>query len=158
MVVPYGDPFYYRTGPTSVSPRPPGSRAQPVRSISTATSVFHPSLAPLLPLYRQGHLAAIQACGSPNASRSHFDSQDLMESGVDEDKSVADGWLNRLIGCCPEDAAKKSAFRAVSMTPVIPRSLQGEQDSLAIRDPRHLWPGGRHVGYPGRPLRHGQRF
>jgi len=95
---------------------------------------LHPSLAPLLPLYRAGHLAAIQACGSPNNSRSHFTSQDLMESGVDEDLSVQDGWLNRLMACCPEDAAKISPFRAVSMTPVIPRSLQGPQDSMAIRD------------------------
>jgi uncharacterized protein (DUF1501 family) len=88
----------------------------------------------LLPLYRAGHLAPIQACGSPNSSRSHFTSQDLMESGVDEDLSVQDGWLNRLLARCPEDAAKQSPFRAVAMEAVIPRSLQGPQDAMAIRD------------------------
>jgi uncharacterized protein (DUF1501 family) len=88
----------------------------------------------LLPLFKEGHLAAIQACGSPNASRSHFESQDLMESGVDEGNGVRDGWLNRMLGCCPEDEAKRTAFRAVSTTSVTPRSLQGDQDSLAIRD------------------------
>ena len=134
MVVPYADPFYYQA-------RTDISLAPPTQQVGENTTLdldgyfgFNPALAPLLPLFKQGHLAAIQACGSPNASRSHFDSQDLMEAGVDEDKSVADGWLNRLIGCCPEDAAKKTAFRAVSMTAGIPRSLQGEQDSLAIRD------------------------
>src|SRR5277367_6568215 len=134
MVVPYGDPFYAPV-------RPDIGLAAPSQTPGENTTLdldgyfgLNPALAPLLPLFKQGHLAAIQACGSPNSSRSHFDSQDLMESGVDEDKSVPDGWLNRLLGNCPEDAAKKTAFRAVSMTSVIPRSLQGEQDALAIRD------------------------
>lgn len=132
MVVPYGDPFYYQNR-TDISLPAPGQTEGGVLDLDGYFG-FHPALAPLLPLYKQGSLAAIQACGSPNASRSHFDSQDLMESGVDEDKGVPDGWLNRLLGCCPEDAAKKTAFRAVSMSSTIPRSLQGEQDSLAIRD------------------------
>ena len=134
MVVPYGDPHYYEN-------RQEISLAAPSRS-SGGTGVLdldgyfglHPALAPLLPLYKAGHLAPIQACGSPNSSRSHFTSQDLMESGVDEDLSIQDGWLNRLMGLCPEDAANQSAFRSVSMTPVIPRSFQGPQDCMAIRD------------------------
>jgi uncharacterized protein (DUF1501 family) len=132
MVVPYGDPFYYQNR-TDISLAAPTQAGGGVLDLDGYFG-FHPAMAPLLPIFKQGQLAAIQACGSPNSSRSHFDSQDLMESGVDEDKSVPDGWLNRLIGCCPEDAAKKTAFRAVSMSSVIPRSLQGEQDALAIRD------------------------
>jgi len=134
MVVPFGDPYYYQN-------RQEISIAAPSQSAGANGALdldgyfaLHPSLASLLPIYKQGHLAAIQACGSPNASRSHFDSQDLMESGVDEDKGVQDGWLNRLLAACPEDSAKKTAFRGVSMTSVIPRSLQGEEDALAIRD------------------------
>ena len=134
MVVPYGDPSYYEARTDISIGRP--SQAAGANAALDLDGYFglNPALAPLLPLYQQGHLAAIQACGSPNASRSHFDSQDLMESGVDEDKNVSDGWLNRLIGCCPEDAATKSSVRAVSMTSQIPRSLQGPQDSLAISD------------------------
>ncbi len=134
MVVPYGDPFYYEN-------RKEISLAAPTQAKGDNTTLdldgyfgLNPALAPLLPLFKQGHLAAIQACGSPNASRSHFTSQDLMESGINEPCGVNDGWLNRLIGCCPEDAAKQSAFRALSMTSTIPRSLQGEHDALAIRD------------------------
>src|SRR5277367_3044292 len=134
MVVPHGDPYYYQN-------RQEISLAAPAQAPGENTTLdldgyfgFNPVLAPLLPLYKQGHLAAIQACGSPNASRSHFESQDLMESGTDEDRGIQDGWLNRLLGCCPEDAANKTSFRAVSTTATIPRSLQGDQDSLAIRD------------------------
>ena len=134
MVVPYGDPFYYQAR-TDIGIGQP-SQAAGGNAALDLDGYFglNPALAPLLPLYKAGNLAAIQACGSPNSSRSHFESQDLMESGVDEDRGVANGWLNRMLGCCPEDAAKKTAFRAVSMTATIPRSLQGEQDSLAIRD------------------------
>jgi uncharacterized protein (DUF1501 family) len=134
MVVPYGDPSYYQNR-QEISLAAP-SQAAGENGVLDLDGYFglHPSLSALLPLYKAGHLAPIQACGSPNASRSHFDSQDLMESGVDEDKSVQEGWLNRLMGCCPEDAAKQTAFRAVSMTSVIPRSLQGPQDAMAIRD------------------------
>jgi uncharacterized protein (DUF1501 family) len=134
MVVPHGDPYYYQN-------RSDIAIAQPSQAAGSNAALdldgyfgLNPSLAPLLPLFKQGHLAAIQACGSPNASRSHFESQDLMESGVDEDRSVQDGWLNRLIGACPEDAAKKTALQAVSMSATIPRSLQGEHDAMAIRD------------------------
>jgi uncharacterized protein (DUF1501 family) len=58
-----------------------------------------------------------------------------MESGVDENIGVQDGWLNRLITACPEDSARpRTAFNAVSMTSIVPRSLQGQEDALAIRD------------------------
>jgi uncharacterized protein (DUF1501 family) len=134
MVVPYGDPHYYENR-QEISLAAPGQSAG-VNGVLDLDGYFglHPALAPLLPLYKAGHLAPIQACGSPNSSRSHFTSQDLMESGVDEDLSVQDGWLNRLIGLCPEDAANQTAFRSVAMTPVIPRSFQGPQDCMAIRD------------------------
>ena len=134
MVVPYADPNYYQAR-TDIALAAP-SQAAGANGVLDLDGYFgfNPNLAPLLPLFKQGHLAAIQACGSPNSSRSHFESQDLMESGVDEGNGVRDGWLNRLLGCCPEDAAKHSAFRAVSTTAITPRSLQGEQDSLAIRD------------------------
>src|ERR1700722_12979025 len=134
MVVPHGDPYYYQNR-TDISIARPSQVAGANGALDLDGYFgFNPALAPLLPLYQQGHLAAIQACGSPNASRSHFESQDLMESGVDEGNGVRDGWLNRLLGCCPEDAANHSAFRAVSTTSITPRSLQGEQDSMAIRD------------------------
>ena len=48
------------------------SIAQPSRAAGTGGALdldgyfgLNPALAPLLPLYQQGHLAAIQACGSP---------------------------------------------------------------------------------------------
>jgi uncharacterized protein (DUF1501 family) len=132
MVVPYGDPFYYQNR-TDIAVAAPSSSAAGTALDLDGYFGLNPAMAPLLPLFKQGQLAAIQACGSPNSSRSHFTSQDLMESGIDTANGVTDGWLNRLIGYCPEDDAN-NAFRAVSMTSAVPRSLQGEHDALAIRD------------------------
>ena len=55
-----------------------------------------------------------------------------MESGSDVDKSVHTGWLNRMLHLKRE--AEATAFRAVAMTPLIPRTLQGDAEALAIRD------------------------
>jgi uncharacterized protein (DUF1501 family) len=144
MVVPHGDADYY-------THRQEIALARPARSAGSDGALdldgffgLHPALGAFLPIYKAGHLAPIHACGSPNSSRSHFDSQDLMESGVDQDKSVSTGWLNRTLLNCPEDKAARSAssgqarakspFRAVAMTSVVPRTLQGEVDAMAIHD------------------------
>ncbi len=58
---------------------------------------LHPSLAAFKPLYDQGQLAIVHACGSPDMSRSHFDAQDYMESGTPGVKGTDDGWLNRAL-------------------------------------------------------------
>jgi len=144
MVVPHGDADYYNHRQEIALARP--ARAAGSEGALDLDGFFglHPALDAFLPIYKAGHLAPIHACGSPNASRSHFDSQDLMESGVDQDKSVSTGWLNRTLLNCPEDKAARSAgsgqarakspFRAVAMTSVIPRTLQGEVDAMAVHD------------------------
>jgi uncharacterized protein (DUF1501 family) len=131
MVYPHGDPFYYQHRQEIALPRP--SRAAGAAALDLdGFFALHPALDSFLPLYKAGHLAVIHACGSPNSSRSHFDMQDFMESGVPADKSVHTGWLNRMLEGRPE--AHTTPFRAVSMTSVIPRSLQGDTEALAVRD------------------------
>ena len=121
---------------------------------------LNPALAPLLPLFKEGHLAAIQACGSPQRVALPFRIAGLHGIGRrPKNSGVADGWLNRMLGCCPEDAAKKTAFRAVSMTATIPRSLQGEQDALAIRDLDTFGlAGDRYLRHAAGPKRHDHGF
>src|ERR1039458_2830551 len=134
MVVPYADKSYYEA-------RSDIAIAQPTQKAGSEGVLdldgffgFHPDMAALLPIYKSGHLALIQACGSPSSNRSHFDAQDFMECGVADDKSIRTGWLNRALLDCPEDRAKLTPFRAVSMTSILPRTLQGDQEALAIPD------------------------
>ncbi len=134
MVVPYGDKDYYKLR-SDIALAAPSKKAGEAGVLDLDGRFgLHPALAPLHALYGAGELAVLHACGNPQATRSHFDAQDLMESGAGSDKNLATGWLNRMIGCCPEDAAQHSALRAVAMTGQMPRSLQGREEALAIAD------------------------
>jgi uncharacterized protein (DUF1501 family) len=94
MIVPHGDTHYYRLRPTIAIPRPGGD------SMGSAVDLdgffgLHPAMAPLAPLWGNGSLAVVHACGSPDNTRSHFDAQDYMESATPGVKATRDGWLNR---------------------------------------------------------------
>lgn len=136
MVVPHGDPDYYRL--RSVSP---GGIALPRTGDGrvldlNGTFGLHPVLTPLKAIYDSGHLAPIHAVGSPSTTRSHFDAQDLMECGS-ADRILPEGWLSRALLNCPEDQARiRSTMRGVSLTAQLPRSLQGQAQALAIPDLR----------------------
>jgi uncharacterized protein (DUF1501 family) len=131
IVVPFGEPNYYRMRPTIAIPQP--------RSGSTDGAVdldgffgLHPSLVPLEPLFHKNQLAIVHAAGSPDPTRSHFDAQDFMESGTPGLKATEDGWLNRAIESVPEENA--SPFRAVAMGPNLPRMLRGSAAAIALPD------------------------
>jgi uncharacterized protein (DUF1501 family) len=128
VVVPYGERDYYRRRPTIAIPRP-GDGVEGALDLD-GFFAFHPRLAPLVPLYRNGALAVVHACGSPDSTRSHFDAQDYMESGTPGVKSTDDGWLNRTLKA--ERVGDASPFRAVALAPALPRSLQGSAPALAI--------------------------
>src|SRR5471032_1233934 len=91
---------------------------------------LHPALAPLLPLWEQKKLAFVHASGSPDATRSHFDAQDYMESATPGVKSTADGWMNRYLQ--NQHAEHATPFRAVALTSQLPRMLQGVAPALAV--------------------------
>ncbi len=93
----------------------------------------HPALGDLLPLWREKQLAVVHAVGSPDPTRSHFDAQDYMETGTPGRKGTPDGWLNRVVGSLGHDA---TPFRAVSMTPALPRALYGDHPALAVTNLR----------------------
>lgn len=135
MLVPHGDPDYYRLR-REIAIAPPGVQSSTAEQAINLDGHFglHPSLAPLATLYHAGELAVLPACGNPGASRSHFEAQDLMESGVAGPRTLPTGWLNRLIGCCPEDAAHRAQIRAVALASEMPLSLQGPASALAIPD------------------------
>ena len=127
MIVPHGEEQYYRERPRIAIPR---------RSVVDLDGHFglHPQLAALKPFWDNGSLAAIHAVGSPDATRSHFDAQDYMESGTPGLKSTADGWANRYCQHAHEHA--ETPFRAVAFGPQLPRLLAGSAPTLAIDDLR----------------------
>lgn len=127
-VVPYGEAAYRSLRPTIAVPAP-GTDADACLDLDGFFGL-HPALAPLLPLWKDGTLAAVQAIGSPDSTRSHFDAQDFMESGTPGLKSTEDGWMNRALLAI--EAPTQSPLRAVALTPNLPRSLQGRAKVVAM--------------------------
>ena len=90
LVVPHADPVYYQARPTiKVS----------ADRLLVKNQMFglHPALAPLLPMWNAGRMAAIHATGLPVANRSHFAAMELVED-ADPGSEERVGWLNRLVG------------------------------------------------------------
>ena len=123
VVAPYADPDYARARPDLALAKP-GS-ADGLLDLDGRFGL-HPALAPLMPLWQKGQLGFVQASGSHDPTRSHFDAQDYMETGTPGRKSTQDGWLNRLMQAWPASAELgASASRAVSVGAVLPRICQG---------------------------------
>ena len=83
---------------------------------------LHPALASMIPLWRERSLAFVDACGSPDPTRSHFDAQDYMESGTPGIKQTPNGWLNRLLATMP---GPHRPTDALNLGPIVPRILAG---------------------------------
>ena len=113
MVVPFGESAYYDLRPSIAIPKPAAGNAEAAINLD-GFFALHPSLAPFKSLWDSKRFAIVQAAGSPDNTRSHFDAQDYMESATPGVKSTPDGWLNRYLQSKRDP--NNSLFRAVSMT------------------------------------------
>jgi uncharacterized protein (DUF1501 family) len=137
IVVPHAEKRYYEMRPTIAVPRPSQRSDQREDAAIDLDGFFglHPALAPLKPIWDDGHLAVIHAAGSPDPTRSHFDAQDFMESATPGLKATADGWMNRALPRA-DPAAQISPVRAVAMGPVLPRAMRGANPAVAVQNLR----------------------
>lgn len=122
LVVPHGDPTYYAARP---------GIAVPSAQLLAKDGFFglHPHLAPLLPLWSSGRMAAVHATGLPAPNRSHFSAMEEVEDAA-PGSSTRTGWLNRLIGR-DTYTSPLQALQIGSGNP--PTSLAGPQASVAIK-------------------------
>jgi len=137
IVVPHGERAYYAMRPSINIPR---------NSVIDLDGFFglHPSLSPFETLWKQHHLAIVNAAGSPDPTRSHFDAQDFMESGTPGIKATDDGWLNRCLHSLPAPE-EKSAFRAIALGASLPRILSGSEPAVAVNNVADFGVGGRNA-------------
>src|SRR5579862_8505547 len=129
IVVPFSDKRYRDLRPTIAIQAPSGqNNGNQFRAIDLdGTFALNGALQPLKTLWDQRQLAIVEATGSPDPSRSHFDAQDFMESGT-PGKSVGNGWLNRALPV-ESDA---SPLRAIALGNRVPHTLRGEHEAIAI--------------------------
>ncbi|HYM30767.1 MAG TPA: DUF1501 domain-containing protein [Candidatus Cybelea sp.] len=119
VVVPHGERAYYDERPHIAIPRQGGENG--VIDLDGHFGL-HPALRPMQALWRDGSLAFVHACGSPDTTRSHFDAQDYMESGTPGLKTTPDGWLNRVVAELP---GPHGPTDALGLGPTLPRILTG---------------------------------
>ena len=111
-VVPYGDPDY-------ASLRNTFSYAESDLVVLNDVFGLAPGLAPMREFWDRGELVAIQAMAIPYRTRSHFDGQAILETGLDKPIGSSDGWLNRLLqGMSGERAG-------IAIASGMPRSMTG---------------------------------
>ncbi|WP_414448990.1 DUF1501 domain-containing protein [Burkholderia sp. 22PA0099] len=113
ILSPYADPDYARLrGELAVDP----SRSTHLNG----TFALHPSLAQTARMYQDGQALFVHAIASPYRDRSHFDGQNVLETGGLAPYQVKDGWLNRLVAMLP--ATRENA---IALAPTVPAALRG---------------------------------
>ena len=100
-VAPVGDPRYAEKR-GAIALKPPGAEEGGAIALDHFFAL-HPSLAAIEPYYRSGDLLFVHAAGNGYRTRSHFDAQDLMESGLSVKRRQSDGWLNRALALVQKD-------------------------------------------------------
>ena len=129
-VPPYGDPAYEALRGPLALPRP-GS-AQGALQLDNLFAL-HPSLAFLHESFAARELAVLHAVATPYRERSHFDGQDVLESGVPRPHASESGWLNRALTV--QDGAPRRL--GVALGANVPLVMRGSAE-VASWSPSHL--------------------
>jgi uncharacterized protein (DUF1501 family) len=123
IVVPWADKNYLTMRPTI---------GVPSTSLLQKGSMFglHPSLAPLMPLWQGGQMAAVHAVGLPSPNLSHFSATVAVEQ-ANSGSGPQTGWLNRLVALTDPDCG----YAAVQIGNSVPHTqIYGTQPSLCAVD------------------------
>jgi len=127
LVVPHASDAYYKLRGWMAVPMP--GRENGALELDGEFGL-NPVAAPLLPFFDAGTGLALHAVGHARNSRSHFEEQDVWETGVVGNTVHSDGWLNRHL----QTSEGHGPIRAVSLGDTLPRVLRGEAPALAVRE------------------------
>ncbi len=86
---------------------------------------LNPAMENFARLYKVGQAAVIHACATGYRDRSHFDGQDILESGFPYPGRVDSGWLNRAIAAIPAGQRIGSKV-SLAVGPTAPLLMRGQ--------------------------------
>jgi uncharacterized protein (DUF1501 family) len=93
---------------------------------------LNPAMPNLHRLYRAQQASIIHATATPYRERSHFDGQDVLESGLPRPGAADSGWLNRaLVALEPEGRVNPSGSRALGIGMVTPLVVRGKASVMS---------------------------
>jgi uncharacterized protein (DUF1501 family) len=99
---------------------------------------LHPSLSFMQQSYAARELIVFHAVASPYRDRSHFDGQNVLETGYPQAHAVETGWLNRALAAMPVALASEKE-RGISIAPTAPLVMRGPA-AVTSWSPSHLAP------------------
>jgi uncharacterized protein (DUF1501 family) len=100
---------------------------------------LNPAMPNLHRLYQAGAATIVHAAATPYRERSHFDGQDVLESGLGKPGATDTGWLNRALSLlAPTGRVERGAF---GVGPIAPLVVRGPAPVLSWT-PRRLPPAG----------------
>jgi uncharacterized protein (DUF1501 family) len=103
---------------------------------------LNPAMPNLHRLYAAGQASIVHAVATPYRERSHFDGQDVLESGLAAPGATDTGWLNRALSALePDGRVDPGNRKAFAVGPVTPLVVRGPAPVLSWTPPR-LQPAG----------------
>jgi len=124
-IIPYRNDIYYKS-------RPKLAIRDNVIKLSDELG-FHPSLAPLRPLFDAGELSIINNVGYPNPVRSHFKSMDIWQTAGDASTNLQTGWLGRYL-----DKTGRHPYEAIEIRESLSLALKGQRFSGVATEDHNL--------------------
>jgi uncharacterized protein (DUF1501 family) len=98
---------------------------------------LNPAMPNLHRLYQSGAATIVHASATPYRERSHFDGQDVLESGVLRPGASETGWLNRALSTlAPAGRAGSASRDAFAVGPMTPLVVRGPAPVLSWTPPR----------------------
>lgn len=125
LLAPLGDRYYAAARPTLALP---ASKAIEVDRLWG----WHPDASGLAQLFRRRELAPVVAVADPDATRSHFEAIERLETCSSATAPLRTGWLDRYAAHAGIGGGFGSGFGAVAMSSLVPRSLTGTSPELAV--------------------------
>lgn len=116
-----GDPDYHRLRGTLALDNAPN--LLPLNDLFA----LHPAMGFMAEQWRDRQLTVLHAVATPYRERSHFDAQDVLESGVAIPHGSQSGWLNRSLGGLPASRAARKQ-EGVALGAGIPLVMRGGHD------------------------------
>lgn len=95
---------------------------------------LNPALPGLHRLYGEGDALIVHAAATPYRERSHFDGQDVLESGMTGPRGSASGWMNRLAEAMPRGGAV-APVSGLAASQTVPLILRGAAPTLTWSPP-----------------------
>jgi uncharacterized protein (DUF1501 family) len=140
MVAPVGDPDWVSLRGDKALLLDGKTPALPLDSFFA----LNPAMPNLHRLYQAQQATIVHATASPYRERSHFDGQDVLESGFAKAGAKDSGWLNRALSLLETDGRvnpRGSRGRAFALGPVTPLVVRGSAPIMTWV-PQQLLPAG----------------